>query len=87
MAGATLAGSVAFFVVSNFGVWECGALYPRTPAGLLACYTAALPFFPNSLLGDAAYSTALFGGFALVGSRFPVLRDLTPAPTAQRASA
>src|SRR5438132_1038513 len=49
---AALASSVLFFVITNFGVWFLGSLYPRTAAGLLACYMAAIPFFQNTLLGD-----------------------------------
>jgi len=80
--GAALGGSVIFYVVTNFGVWASGNLYPRTLEGLLTCYAAAIPFFQNTLLGDAVYSTALFGGFALAERWLPVLRELplTPAP-------
>jgi hypothetical protein len=75
IAGAALAGSTLFFVVTNFGVWATGALYPRTAAGLVECYVAALPFFRNTLLGDVCYAALLFGGFALAEKRFPVLRE------------
>ncbi len=80
--GAALAGSVIFYVVTNFGVWAGGNLYPHTLEGLLICYAAAIPFFQNTLIGDAVYSTALFGGFALAERWLPVLRELplTPAP-------
>ena len=42
----SLLASILFFVVTNFGVWfgGDGALYPKTLAGLGACYAAALPF-------------------------------------------
>ena len=46
-------GSIAFFVLSNLFVWP--VMYPLTIEGLLACYTLALPFFRNSLLGDVFY--------------------------------
>jgi hypothetical protein len=78
--GATLAGSVVFYVMTNFGTWASGELYPRTVEGLLVCYTAAIPFFQNTLLGDAVYATALFGGFALAEKMLPVLRELPTAP-------
>ncbi|MBI4346725.1 MAG: hypothetical protein HY553_07705 [Elusimicrobia bacterium] len=61
IAAACLASSILFFVVSNVGVWLASGLYPRTGAGLSACFTAALPFFRNSLLGDAAFTALLFG--------------------------
>lgn len=85
--GATLAGSVVFYVVTNFGVWAGGNLYPRTLEGLLACYTAAIPFFQNTLLGDAVYGTALFGGFALAERGWPVLRERPLVPTPGNARA
>ena len=81
----TLAGSVLFFVWTNFGVWAFWNLYPHTLEGLVACYTAAIPFFRNTLLGDVVYSTALFGGFALAERFLPVLRDLPAVPTSQQA--
>jgi len=62
---AAVTGSVVFFVVTNLGVWLVGDLYPRTLDGLVTCYLAAIPFFRNTLAGDAGYTVALFGGFAL----------------------
>ena len=63
-------GSVAFFVISNVGVWIAGQLYPLTPDGLRQCFLAAIPFFRSSLLGDLGYTAALFGLYALSGSLF-----------------
>ncbi len=63
--GAALAGSVAFFVLSNFAVWLFGSHYPHNAAGLVACYVAALPFLHYTVLGDLAYTSVLFGGYAL----------------------
>ncbi len=74
IAGVTLAGAVIFFIVTNFGVWLMGSLYPKTAEGLVTCYIAALPFFRNALLGDAVYVTALFGLFALAERWIPALR-------------
>ena len=75
IAGATLASSILFFVITNFGVWFYGSLYPKTAAGLFACYIAALPFFQNTLVGDALYTAVLFGGFALAERQWPALRE------------
>lgn len=74
---ATVSSSVLFFVVTNFAVWAGGTLYPLTGEGLLRCYVAAIPFFQNTLLGDAFYSTALFSSLALAEARFPQLRPRT----------
>ena len=70
----SLSASVLFFVVSNFGVWISGTLYPLSAQGLFACYTAAIPFFRNTLTGDLVYSFAVFYGFAFAQSRLPQLR-------------
>jgi hypothetical protein len=85
IAAATLAGSVVFYVVTNFGVWAWWNLYPHTLEGLLTCYTAAIPFFRNTVFGDAVYSSALFGGFAVAERLLPVLRELPSVPTPQKA--
>jgi hypothetical protein len=61
LVGACLASSVLFFVVTNFGAWLVMGIYPRSLAGLAACYTAAIPFFRNAVFGDLAFTAALFG--------------------------
>jgi hypothetical protein len=71
---AASASSLSFFVITNFMVWVTSSMYPHTAAGLATCFTAAIPFYRNELLGDAFYTVALFGGYALIRSR------LEPAP-------
>jgi len=78
IAGAALASSILFFITSNFGEWALGSLYPKTAQGVLACFVAAIPFLQNSLVGDAMYSTVLFGGFALFERWWPALREPNP---------
>jgi len=75
IAGATLLGSVQFFVVTNLGVWAFLGNYPHTKAGLLACYIAGVPFFWNTLGSDAVYVALFFGGFALAERLVPGLRE------------
>lgn len=74
IAGATLGGSVLFFIVTNFGVWLMGdgGAYPKTVAGLVECYVAAIPFFRNTLIGDIAY-------VAVLSSIFEASRRWIPA--------
>jgi len=60
--------------VTNFGVWISGLTYPKTWEGLLACYTAAIPFFWNTLAGDLFYVGVLFGAFAFLQNRYPALQ-------------
>ncbi len=74
----TLAGSVAFFLITNLGVFLMQDLYPRTAAGLAACYTMAIPFFKNSLAGDLAFSVVLFGLHFFLVDR-PERRELPDA--------
>lgn len=66
-----LGAGIIFFVVSNFGVWVMGGMYPPTLAGLANCYYMALPFFRTSLLADFTYSVVIFGVYemALYGAR------------------
>lgn len=52
-----LISSLVFFIVTNFGVWLSG--YPLTLEGLLLCYTMAIPFFINSIVGDLFFSYVL----------------------------
>ena len=54
--GYSLAGSVLFFVVTNFAAWLSDPLYPKTGAGLAACYAAGIPFFRWTVLGTLFYS-------------------------------
>ena len=69
-----LAGGLAYFALTNFSVWLRGHLYPPTTEGLIACYTAALPFLKNLLLGNLVFSAVLFGVFSWAEHRLPVLR-------------
>lgn len=64
--------STSFFFITNFAVWLEG-YYGYTLNGLLTCYIAALPFYRNTLLGDAFYIALLFGSFELVKYKFPAL--------------
>ena len=74
---ASLTASVTFFVITNFGVWALGTLYPKTPAGLLSNYIAAIPFFQYSLLGDLFFVGLIFGVYELVKHKVPALAKVT----------
>ncbi len=79
IAAGAIASSVLFFAVTNFGVWLMMDYYPRTLAGLAACYAGAIPFFQNTLTSDLFYAGLLFGGFALAERILPRLREVRPA--------
>ena len=58
-----LIGALMFFLITNFGVWVSGYMYPMNVNGLIMCYIAALPFYKGTLLGFIFYSSFLFGAF------------------------
>jgi hypothetical protein len=65
--GSALAGSVSFFLISNFAVWAAWEMYPKTFAGLMACYDAGLPFFRRGMVGDLLFTSVMFAApFALL---------------------
>lgn len=76
---AAVGGSLVFFLVTNLFVWAESlfdgplAMYPPTWAGLVECYTAAVPFYRTALLGDLFYCGVLFGGLALATKLAPGL--------------
>ncbi|MGB1206253.1 MAG: DUF6580 family putative transport protein [Chitinophagales bacterium] len=61
----TFAASIAFFLVSNLGVWLTSTVMymPKSLATLVECYVAAIPFFWTTLAADLCYTTVLFGAF------------------------
>ncbi len=55
-----LASSVSFFLISNFAVWAAFDMYPKNFAGLMTCYTMAIPFFRRGLAGDLLFTAVMF---------------------------
>tara|TARA_B100000427_G_scaffold246308_1_gene209338 strand:- start:15 stop:584 length:570 start_codon:yes stop_codon:yes gene_type:complete len=64
----SLSASFFFFIITNFGVWLSSMIYPKSLLGLVECYTLAVPFFGNALIGDLIYSVVLFTSYSLVFS-------------------
>lgn len=75
IAGYSIAGSLIFFLVSNFGVWVSIQFgvdlygYGKGVPGLINTFLMALPFYTktgttlffNSIIGDLLFSGILFG--------------------------
>ena len=65
MATAAL-GSILFFLVTNFAFFypeaPLGSVigYPHNLQGVIASYTAGIPFFRNMFIGDIIFSVSLF---------------------------
>ena len=78
---------VLFFLISNFGVWLFGldlkgAAYAKTAEGLVACYTAALPFFRATFVGDVVFILLFL--LALYGARLYAAKPVTSMPVRSR---
>lgn len=63
---AALTSSVLFYIITNFGVWFVGGLYPKTFSGLVTAYFYAIPFFRNTIAGDLFYTGLFFGSYELL---------------------
>jgi hypothetical protein len=72
IAGASALGAILFFILSNFGVWIGSGMYSKTLDGFVLCYTAALPFFGNTLSGNLFFSLVLFGSYYLLEKKTSV---------------
>lgn len=59
LAGYGIGGSVFFFLFTNFGAWLGNPMYAQDISGLIASYTAGIPFFGRTLLGTLAYGSIL----------------------------
>ena len=64
--------SLMFFLITNFFAWINsspldGVYYcPPNFMGLIKCYTQAIPFFFNTLLGDLFFCFSLFGLYEII---------------------
>jgi hypothetical protein len=63
---ASLGASAIFFIVTNFALFYPTMLYPHTWQGVIASYTAGIPFLKNAVIGDLLYSGILFGSYELI---------------------
>lgn len=65
----SVGASMFFFATSNLAEWIVNPLYPKTLAGLLLCYAAAVPFLWATLSADLLGTATLFGLDALARRR------------------
>lgn len=68
--GGTLIASIAFFVLSNLGVFFEG-YYGYTFSGFINTYVMAIPFFKNSLLADFIGSSVIFAAYYTIKNFIP----------------
>jgi hypothetical protein len=69
LATVALVNSTLFFVITNFGVWLSGTLYPQTGAGLVESYVMGLPFWRNMMAADIVFTVGFFKLYQLAESR------------------
>ncbi len=68
--GASLAGSVLFFLITNFGVWITGM--GLTPS-LIGVYIDGIPFFRSTIAGDLMFNAVFFTSAYLIFEKTKVL--------------
>ncbi len=67
-----LAGSAAFFLITNFGVWASTAMYPKTFIGLLESYAMGLPFWRNMLVADVIFTVGFYGVYKAAEQKYDI---------------
>lgn len=72
--GGMISSSGIFFLVSNFGVWAGGTMYPKNFGGLITCYAAGVPFIHNTIISDVLFTTVLFGTYYLLQVEYSSLK-------------
>ncbi|HQQ96868.1 MAG TPA: hypothetical protein PLX35_06370 [Cyclobacteriaceae bacterium] len=76
---AGVGAALLHWVVSDFGVWlggtdfTTGLPFTKDWSGLVRCYTFALPFLRNMLIGNLLFCGVMFGSFEWMQRRFPSL--------------
>ena len=61
--------SILFFLITNFTSWLYNPIYPQNLSGLIMSYTAGIPFFANTLLGNLFFCFSLFGLYEIISKR------------------
>lgn len=65
---ASVAGSLVFFLTSNFVAWLALDMYTKDLRGLAHAYWLAIPFFRATFAGDLLYAAVMFGAPVLVAA-------------------
>jgi len=72
---ASLASSIVFYILTNFGVWMSGMVgYPMNWSGLVQSYVMAVPFFRNEVVGTLGFSVLFFGVYEYATQRIAALK-------------
>jgi hypothetical protein len=71
---ACVGAALLHWIISNFGVWMRGGMYPDTIEGLFACYMVAIPYMLYTLAGNIVFSLLIFGIFEWMVQKYPSLQ-------------
>jgi len=66
VATSTVAGSLLFYLITNFAYFYPAGMYTHDLAGVVQSYINALPFLRGTLLGDIFYVAMMFGVYEFV---------------------
>jgi hypothetical protein len=66
----SIGSSLVFYLITNFAWLYRDTFYSRDLTGLIASYTAAIPFFKTSLASNIIFSFIIFGFYDLVYNRY-----------------
>jgi len=67
--GGSLLAAIVFFAVTNAGSWFTLPEYPKTFDGLMAAYTAGIPFFRNTLVSQVLFSIGIYVVYSFATQR------------------
>ena len=68
-----IGATAIFWIITNIAAWLTSGIFPITFSGMIANFISALPFLKNSLLGNFAFGTLLFGSYELLTRSYPNL--------------
>ncbi|HET7818102.1 MAG TPA: DUF6580 family putative transport protein [Bacteroidia bacterium] len=71
---ASILAALTHWLITDFGVWMDGRLYPKNMEGLITCYVAALPYVENMMIGNLVFGAIMFGSFELAQKKYPQLQ-------------
>ena len=70
----SIQAAIADWIITDFGVWFFGTLYPKTVDGLIISYVAGIPFMKNMLIGNFVFGSLMFIAFEGVQKKFTAIR-------------
>ncbi|MDP3970123.1 MAG: hypothetical protein Q8P90_00315 [bacterium] len=83
--GFGIAGTLFFYILTNFGVWHLSGMYPHTFVGLIESYVMAVPFLRNQLLGNMVIVPSVSLVFLTAWKYLPVFVHQTKTVSSKEA--